>query len=116
MLTDQQKREFIIGFSTWNHGATASTMTDDQLFGAEKSMFGDVVTTHALSWKRRDNWQKIVGRHGAVGLAADRHGHLRSGAITSLIKMKFGHTELFFALPSLFGCTEYSVMSYCKGQ
>jgi len=45
-LTDLQKREFVIGFSTWNHGGSAAAMSDDQLFNAEKYLTGDIVTTH----------------------------------------------------------------------
>src|SRR3989304_6000653 len=45
-LTDLQKREFIIGHSTLNHGGSAANMTDEQLLKAADPRPDDVVTTH----------------------------------------------------------------------
>lgn len=45
-LTAEQKREFVIGHSMWNHGAGAANMTDDALFNAEDYLVSDIVTTH----------------------------------------------------------------------
>lgn len=45
-LTDSQKREFIIGHSMLNHGGSAVTMTDEELFKAADPDPCDVVTTH----------------------------------------------------------------------
>ena len=45
-LSETQKREFVIGHSMWNHGASAAQMSDDQLFSAEDYLVSDIVTTH----------------------------------------------------------------------